>query len=115
MIDELNLKIKQLESRVADLEIKIADLESNSGRKTSTTTAQKEGIYSEDSAEDDKYEEAKRMVINSGMASVSMLNRGLSVGYARAGKLIDQLERNGVIGPHQGAQPRDVLISSIDK
>ena len=63
---------------------------------------------------DDKYDEAKRMVINSGMASVSMLQRGLSVGYARAGKLIDQLERNGVIGPHQGSKPRDVLINTLD-
>ena len=55
------------------------------------------------------------MVINTGMASVSMLQRGLSVGYARAGKLIDQLERNGVIGPHQGSKPRDVLINTLDE
>ena len=66
-------------------------------------------------SDDDKYEEAKRMVINSSMASVSMLQRGLSVGYARAGKLIDQLERNGVIGPHQGSKPRDVLINTLDE
>jgi len=66
-------------------------------------------------SEDPKYTEAKRMVIKTGMASVSMLQRGLSVGYARAGKLIDQLERDKVIGPHQGSKPREVLISSPDQ
>ncbi|MDA3838307.1 MAG: DNA translocase FtsK [Candidatus Delongbacteria bacterium] len=65
-------------------------------------------------SDDEKYEDAKRMVVTSGMASVSMLQRGLSVGYARAGKLIDQLERNGVIGPHQGSKPRSVLINTLD-
>lgn len=66
-------------------------------------------------SEDPKYEEAKRMVIRTNMASVSMLQRGLSVGYARAGKLIDQLERDKVIGPHQGSKPREVLVSSPDQ
>ena len=64
---------------------------------------------------DDLYEEAKRIVIRTGMASVSMLQRGLSVGYARAGGLIDQLERDGVVGPHQGSKPREVLMSSQDE
>jgi len=66
-------------------------------------------------SDDPKYQEAKRMVIKTGMASVSMLQRGLSVGYARAGKLIDQLERDGVVGPHQGSKSREVLISSPDE
>ncbi len=57
------------------------------------------------------YQDAKRLVIRTGMASVSMLQRGLSVGYARAGGLIDQLERDGVVGPHQGSKPREVLVS----
>jgi S-DNA-T family DNA segregation ATPase FtsK/SpoIIIE len=58
------------------------------------------------------YQDAKRLVIRTGMASVSMLQRGLSVGYARAGGLIDQLERDGIVGPHQGSKPREVLVSS---
>lgn len=61
------------------------------------------------------YQDAKRLVIRTGMASVSMLQRGLSVGYARAGGLIDQLERDGVVGPHQGSKPREVLMSSQDE
>ncbi|MFO7809913.1 MAG: DNA translocase FtsK [Candidatus Delongbacteria bacterium] len=66
-------------------------------------------------SDDPKYNEAKALVVRTGMASVSMLQRGLSVGYARAGKLIDQLERDGVIGPHQGSKSREVLVSSADE
>jgi DNA segregation ATPase FtsK/SpoIIIE, S-DNA-T family len=65
-------------------------------------------------SKDPLYDDARRLVVRVGEASVSMLQRGLSVGYARAGKLIDQLERNGVIGPHQGSKPRDVLKGSDD-
>jgi DNA segregation ATPase FtsK/SpoIIIE, S-DNA-T family len=66
-------------------------------------------------SKDPLYDDARRLVVRVGEASVSMLQRGLSVGYARAGKLIDQLERNGVIGPHQGSKPRDVLKGSDDE
>jgi S-DNA-T family DNA segregation ATPase FtsK/SpoIIIE len=59
---------------------------------------------------DDLYDEAKEMVIQSGKASASLLQRRLSVGYARAARLLDLLEQNGVIGPANGAKPRDVLV-----
>lgn len=124
-IDDLKFKIEILESRIADLELKIADLELKIAdllSKKSRPTASKSSISSGDEdefggspSEDPKYEEAKRMVIRTGMASVSMLQRGLSIGYARAGKFIDQLERDGVIGPHQGSTPREVLITAIDE
>ncbi|MBN1970562.1 MAG: DNA translocase FtsK 4TM domain-containing protein [Candidatus Delongbacteria bacterium] len=68
--------------------------------------------YSDDL--DPLYEEAKRMVVSNQMASVSMLQRGLSVGYARAGKLIDQLERTGVVGPHVGSKSREVLKADFE-
>lgn len=61
--------------------------------------------------EDDLYEEAKRIVIESGKASSSLLQRRLRVGYARAARLIDMLEEQGVIGPGEGAKPRVVLLS----
>lgn len=60
--------------------------------------------------EDDKYEEAREMVIQTGKASTSYLQRKLKVGYARAARLIDILEEKGVIGPGEGAKPREVLI-----
>lgn len=61
---------------------------------------------------DDLYDEAKELVVQSGKASASLLQRRLSVGYARAARLLDLLEQNGAIGPANGAKPRDVLIGS---
>ena len=59
---------------------------------------------------DDKLRIAAELVINEGQASVSRLQRRLSVGHARAGKLMDSLEGLGVVGPHQGSKPREVLV-----
>jgi S-DNA-T family DNA segregation ATPase FtsK/SpoIIIE len=59
---------------------------------------------------DDKLREAAELVINEGQASVSRLQRRLSVGHARAGKLMDSLESLGVVGPHVGSKPREVLV-----
>ena len=55
------------------------------------------------------YEEARACVIEAGKASTSYLQRKLSLGYARAARLIDMLEERGVIGPGSGAKPREVL------
>ncbi len=62
-------------------------------------------------SEDDLYDEAVQTVVNAGKASASLLQRRLKVGYARAARLLDILEENGVIGPADGARPRDVLVS----
>jgi len=61
---------------------------------------------------DDKLREAAELVIQEGQASVSRLQRRLSVGHARAGKLMDSLEALGVVGPHTGSKPREVLVAS---
>ena len=58
---------------------------------------------------DDMLEEAVKLVVESGRASTSMLQRRLGIGYPRASRLMDQLEEEGVIGPANGAKPRDVL------
>lgn len=69
------------------------------------------GIAGGDGAgEDDLYNEAVDTVVRAGKASASLLQRRLRVGYARAARLLDILERQGVIGPADGAKPRDVLI-----
>lgn len=59
---------------------------------------------------DELYEEAKGVVTQAGKASASLLQRRLRVGYARAARLIDILEEQGVVGPADGAKPRDVFI-----
>lgn len=64
---------------------------------------------------DDMYKDALRVVVESKKASASLLQRRLRVGYARAARLIEELEENGVIGPADGARPREVLISSLDE
>lgn len=64
--------------------------------------------------DDDLYNEAVETVIRAGKASASLLQRRLRVGYARAARLLDILERQGVIGPAEGAKPRDVLVSGIE-
>lgn len=61
---------------------------------------------------DDLFEQAGSMIVDSQNCSVSMLQRKLRVGYARAGKIVDELERAGVVGPHNGSKPRDVLMDS---
>jgi len=63
---------------------------------------------------DDKLRTAAELVVNEGQASVSRLQRRLQVGHARAGKLMDSLEALGVVGPHQGSKPREVLIEFED-
>jgi len=66
------------------------------------------GDSDEDS--DDMYEEALQVILESRKASASLLQRRLKVGYARAARLLDLMERNGVIGPVNGAKPRDIFI-----
>ena len=69
------------------------------------------GMGFNDSDSDDLYEEAKEIVINYGKASTSFLQRRLRIGYARAARLIDLLEEGGIVGPANGAKPREILIS----
>lgn len=61
--------------------------------------------------EDELFEAAKEIIVKAGKASTSMLQRRLSIGYGRAAKILDMLEEAGVIGPANGAKPREVLIS----
>ena len=67
------------------------------------------------SGEDPLYEEAKRVVIEARKASASLLQRRLRIGYARAARLLDILEERGVIGPGEGAKPREVYFAGGGK
>ena len=63
---------------------------------------------------DELVQRAIETVVQQGTASVSLLQRRLGVGYARAGRLVDVLERLGVISGHEGSKPRTVLITEHD-
>ena len=64
---------------------------------------------------DDMYKDAVRVVVEGGKASASLLQRRLRVGYARAARLIEEMEEAGIIGAADGSRPRDVLVSSVDE
>lgn len=73
--------------------------------------------YSMDAPEEDDelFEEAANMVIESQKASASYLQRRFRIGYARAARLLDILEIKGVVGPADGAKPREVLVGSLSE
>ncbi len=62
---------------------------------------------------DDKFEEAARLLVSTQQGSTSLLQRRLNLGYNRAGRVMDQLEAAGVVGPNQGSKPREVLIKDV--
>lgn len=66
------------------------------------------------SGDDDMYKDALRVVVDSKKASTSLLQRRLRIGYARAARIIEEMEEQGVIGAADGSRPREVLISSLD-
>lgn len=71
-------------------------------------------VHSQDGGsgfEDDLYDDAREEVARAGKASASLLQRRLRIGYARAARLLDIMEAEGVIGPADGAKPRDVLVA----
>jgi DNA segregation ATPase FtsK/SpoIIIE, S-DNA-T family len=70
---------------------------------------------SADSAElierDELFDEAARFVVQSGQASTSMLQRRFRIGFSRAGRLVDMMERDGIVGPADGAKSREILVA----
>jgi S-DNA-T family DNA segregation ATPase FtsK/SpoIIIE len=70
--------------------------------------------YGANDADDDMWKDAVHVVIEGGKASTSLLQRRLRIGYGRAARLIETMEEQGIVGPADGARPREVLVTSLD-
>jgi DNA segregation ATPase FtsK/SpoIIIE, S-DNA-T family len=77
------------------------------------TKDREEAIRREDGVDesDSLYDEAARLVVKERSASISSLQRRMGIGFSRAGKLIDMMAREGLLGPQKGSKPREVLVA----
>ncbi len=73
-------------------------------------TAEEKKIDALDMEKDDLYDEAARIVVSSGQASISYLQRRLRIGFSRAARLVDMMEMDGLVSPGVGGKPREVLV-----
>ena len=75
---------------------------------------EKSGVDGIEYLDDPKYDDAIRVVLSTGQASASYLQRRLKLGYSRAARLIEIMEANGIVGPSQGSKPREILVRADD-
>jgi len=74
------------------------------------------GIEKFDSSQrDDFFDEAAKLIVTSQQGSTSLIQRKLQLGYNRAGRLMDQLEAAGIVGPARGSKPREVLMKDFSQ
>ena len=91
---------------IAQIEQSVQEKENKGGKGASATAAD-----TESSDEDELLPAAVDVVLETGQASVSMLQRRLKLGYSRAARLVDQMEERGIVGPFEGSKPRQLLIT----
>jgi len=111
VVDYIKSNIKYQKSK-AEEEIFQNNLAEDLEKSLEMPGTEFEGYFGE---EDPLYEEAKRVVFQARKASASLLQRRLRLGYARAARLIDMLEEKGIVGPGQGAKPREVYIKAEEQ
>jgi S-DNA-T family DNA segregation ATPase FtsK/SpoIIIE len=75
-----------------------------------TITAEEKTVESVQMEKDDLYDEAARIVVSSGQASISYLQRRLRIGFSRAARLVDMMEVEGLVSSGAGGKPREVLV-----
>ena len=80
-------------------------------RQAALEKQKKTGLPEDAPDSDPMLDEAIKVVVENGMASTSLLQRKLKLGYARAARIVDEMEARGVVGPYEGSKPRKVLIT----
>ena len=80
-------------------------------RQAAVEKKQKTGVQEDGPDEDPMLSDAIKVVVENGMASTSLLQRKLKLGYARAARIVDEMEQRGIVGPYEGSKPRKVLIT----
>ena len=80
-------------------------------RQAAIEKQKKTGLAEDAPDEDPMLDEAIKVVVEQGQASTSLLQRKLKLGYARAARIVDEMEQRGVVGPYEGSKPRKVLIT----
>lgn len=106
VVDRIDALTEKQNSQFAEIMTKLTELH----KAIDKIEVENENEWDGLGTEDELYEEAKKVVIDIGKASTSLLQRKFSVGYARAASLIHTLEEEGVIGPGEGSKPREILI-----
>jgi len=79
-----------------------------------TKTVVKETTLADKQEYDEKYDDAVALITKTGQASISMIQRHLRIGYNRAARIIEIMEKEGIVGPSDGAKPREVLVRGYD-
>ncbi len=91
----------------------MADIEREAQRCSAPKGGSSEDMDGDDGGElDPKFRQAVELAVNNNKVATSLLQRNLSIGYGRAAKIIDQMERLGYVGPPDGTKPREVLITA---
>ncbi len=102
---EVRKVVQHLESQYAESEFEGLSLETQNGGPSIFESGEED----EEEVDDELYNQAEEVITQAGKASASYLQRRLRVGYARAARLLDMMESRGVIGPADGAKPREIL------
>lgn len=95
-----------------DFEIKEKERKEQALAEIATTGNARANL--DDASDEELYQRALRLVLENKKASVSLIQRRLKIGYARAGRLMDMMEDAGIVGPYQGSKPRDLLVDPAE-
>ncbi|NLP03380.1 MAG: DNA translocase FtsK [Fibrobacter sp.] len=101
-VERIVADIRSQQFQIEKIESFIAELDDGSGGGNS--------VNYDDGDRDELFEEAARTIVSIGQGSTSLLQRRMKIGYARAGRLMDELERAGFVGPQDGSKAREVLV-----